>query len=71
MSINITSLFELQKNIDELIKSHNELKEALRRFANLNLEGFDDKPDHHPVYGRNNSILLVGEFRKARQLLNE
>lgn len=48
------------------------LEEALRPLAALDLtaDGFDQRPDSKPIYARNNTVITVGDVRKARAALH-
>jgi hypothetical protein len=46
------------------------LREALRPFAEVDIEDFADKDDLRPVWGRNATLLLLGDFRRAHDALN-
>lgn len=51
-----------------LIAAAPELLEALRPFAELDLrpDGFDQRDDSQPIYARDNSVITVGDVRRAR-----
>lgn len=48
------------------------LAEALRPLAALDLtaDDFDQRPDSQPIYARNNTVITVGDVRKARAALH-
>lgn len=50
-----------------LIAAAPDLLEALRPFAALDLrpDGFDKSDDSQPVYARDNSVITVGDVRRA------
>jgi hypothetical protein len=48
------------------------LAEALRPLAALDptADGFDQRPDSQPIYARYNTVITVGDVRKARAALH-
>lgn len=48
------------------------LAEALRPLAELDLtpDDFDQRPNSQPIYARNNTVITVGDVRKARAALD-
>jgi hypothetical protein len=50
-----------------LIAAAPDLLEALRPFAELDMrpDGFDKRDDSQPIYARDNSVITVGDVRRA------
>lgn len=67
----LPALKAAQAEIDRLQAREAELVEALKPFAELDQTGapFTYNDDSHGVYGRNETGLTVGDFRKARAAL--
>jgi|WetSurMetagenome_2_1015567.scaffolds.fasta_scaffold287123_2 hypothetical protein len=64
-------LEKLASDVDALERHAELLEAALRPFATLDISDVEDRKDDLPIYGRNESIILLGDIRKARTALGE
>ena len=52
-----------------LITASPEMFDALAPLANLYIAHLEHRPDDYPIYGSNNTIITVGDVRKARSTI--
>lgn len=64
---------DAQQVIADLRAEVEALREALRPLARLDLRGDNmlSRPDDQPVYARDNTVITVGDVRRAAALLGE